>query len=118
MPNYNRKGPENEGPRTGRQLGRSNPENKGLNDEEIARKNADQPKQQQGRGRKDGSGKEHTDKRHFNSVRPKRGKRGPNRKHHSDKDDNNANQGGRGKGTGRGRGRSRGRVAGRGSGRD
>jgi hypothetical protein len=81
MPSYNRKGPVNEGPRTGRKLGRSNPENKGLIDEEIARKNAEQPKQRQGRGRKDGSGKEQGDRRKFNQVSPKRGKRGPNRKH-------------------------------------
>ncbi|MEA3449214.1 MAG: DUF5320 family protein [Bacteroidota bacterium] len=88
MPNYNRKGPENEGPRTGRKLGRSNPENKGLSDEEIARKNADQSKQGQGRGRKDGSGQGQGDRRKFNHVSPKKGKRGPNRKHIPNGDDN------------------------------
>ena len=99
MPNYNRKGPENEGPRTGRKLGKSNPENNGLSDEEIARKNAEQPKQGQGRGQGDG--------RKFNQVSPKKGKRGPNRKHIPNGDDNAPP--GRGQGKGRGRGRGKGR---------
>ncbi len=102
MPNYNRKGPENEGPRTGRKLGRSHSENKGLSEEEIARKNADQPRERQGRGRRDGSGKNQGDKRHFNSVSQKRGKRGPNRKHASNNDDaRGRGQSGRGRGQGK-----------------
>ncbi|MFO7868514.1 MAG: DUF5320 domain-containing protein [Bacteroidales bacterium] len=35
MSNLNRKGPLNEGPMTGRKLGRCNPDNKGKSDEEI-----------------------------------------------------------------------------------
>lgn len=35
MPGLNRKGPLGEGPRTGRGLGRCNPQNKGKTDEEI-----------------------------------------------------------------------------------
>ena len=34
MPGLNRKGPLGEGPRTGRGLGRSNPQNKGKTEEE------------------------------------------------------------------------------------
>ncbi|MGC9331658.1 MAG: hypothetical protein ACP5DZ_07265 [Bacteroidales bacterium] len=68
-------------------MGKSNPENKGLSDEEIARKNAEQPKQGQCRGRRDGSGRGQGDRRKFNQVSPKKGKRGPNRKHIPNGDD-------------------------------
>lgn len=57
MPNYNRKGPENEGPRTGRKLGKSNPDNKGLTDEEMAQKNANKPQRGNRGGKRDGTGR-------------------------------------------------------------
>ncbi|MEA1873475.1 MAG: hypothetical protein U9N51_03470 [Bacteroidota bacterium] len=38
MPNLNHKGPEGQGPKTGNNQGKCNPENKGLNDEEIINK--------------------------------------------------------------------------------
>ena len=81
MPNYNRKGPEGEGPRTGRKLGKSNPENRGLSEEEIAQNNANKSRQHKGRGRND----EETDDR---------GKRDGSGKGRGRKD-------GRGKGRGR-----------------
>ena len=36
MPGLNRKGPQGEGPMTGRKMGRCNPDNKGKTDEEIS----------------------------------------------------------------------------------
>lgn len=77
MPNYNRKGPENKGPMTGRKMGKGNPENKGLTEEEIARKNEKESGGNKGRGSKDGSGK--------NKGRGRKGfggrKKGQNRRH-------------------------------------
>jgi len=35
MPNLNRRGPEGEGPMTGRKMGRCNPDNKGKTNEQI-----------------------------------------------------------------------------------
>jgi hypothetical protein len=45
MANFNHKGPENQGSQTGRKLGKCNPDNKGLTEEEIINKNANQPQQ-------------------------------------------------------------------------
>jgi hypothetical protein len=70
MSNLNRKGPVNEGPMTGRKLGRCNPDNKGKTDDEIyeVQDNAYQGRgqglgrglgvrgQKQGRGRGSGRG--------------------------------------------------------------
>lgn len=39
MPGFNRRGPENEGAKTGRGMGRCNPANHGKTDEEIVRGN-------------------------------------------------------------------------------
>lgn len=48
MSNFNRKGPQNEGPMTGRKKGLCNPENRGLNRDELVQK--DQPVAGYGRG--------------------------------------------------------------------
>jgi len=48
MSNFNRKGPQNEGPMTGRKQGLCNPENRGLNRAELVQK--DQPVAGYGRG--------------------------------------------------------------------
>lgn len=53
MPNLNHKGPEGEGPRTGQNQGKCNPENKGLSEEEILSKKSHSG---QGRMRSDGKG--------------------------------------------------------------
>jgi hypothetical protein len=59
MPNLNRRGPNGEGPRTGRGLGRCNPENKGKTDEEILCDRTENDSNQEifyGRGRQLGYG--------------------------------------------------------------
>jgi hypothetical protein len=83
MPNYNRTGPEGKGPRTGRKLGKSNPENKGLSKEEIAQNNADQPEEGKGRGKRDGKGQGRQDGSGKGRGRRKFGRRksGKNRRH-------------------------------------
>ena len=59
MPNLNRRGPNGEGSRTGRGLGRCNPQNKGKTDEEILRDRTENDSNQEifyGRGRQLGYG--------------------------------------------------------------
>ncbi len=52
MPGLNRRGPQGEGPMTGRRMGRCNPENKGKTDDEILqnRDSSITPAQGTGRG--------------------------------------------------------------------
>jgi hypothetical protein len=59
MSGLNRKGPEGEGPMTGRRMGHCNPENKGKTDQEILqnRMSSLQPGQGQGRGSGLGQGR-------------------------------------------------------------
>ena len=59
MPSLNRRGPNGEGPRTGRGLGRCNPQNKGKTDDEILRDRTENDSNQEifyGRGRQLGYG--------------------------------------------------------------
>ena len=49
MPGLNQTGPMGQGPRTGRGMGRCNPDNKGKTDDEILQ-NSEQSYQVQGRG--------------------------------------------------------------------
>lgn len=46
MPGFNRRGPNEEGPMTGRRMGRCNPENKGKTDEELLQSHASDFQQQ------------------------------------------------------------------------
>ena len=52
MPGLNRKGPQGDGPMTGRRMGRCNPDNKGKTDDEILqnRDSSLEPGQGMGRG--------------------------------------------------------------------
>ena len=52
MPGLNRKGPQGDGPMTGRRMGRCNPDNKGKTDNEISqnRDSSLEPGQGMGRG--------------------------------------------------------------------
>ena len=52
MPGLNRKGPQGDGPMTGRKMGRCNPNNKGKTDDEILqnRDSSLEPSQGMGRG--------------------------------------------------------------------
>lgn len=52
MPGLNRRGPQGEGPMTGRRMGRCNPDNKGKTDDEILqnRDSSAEPGQGMGRG--------------------------------------------------------------------
>ena len=58
MPGLNRKGPQGEGPMTGRRMGRCNPDNRGKSDDEISQSqnNSFQPGQGMGRGMGRGRG--------------------------------------------------------------
>ena len=60
MPNLNKKGPDGNGPMTGRKLGHCNPENKGKTDEEILqlRESSNQPTQGMRRGQGLGRGRQ------------------------------------------------------------
>ena len=56
MPNLNRKGPDGNGPMTGRKLGHCNPESKGKTDEEILQMRESSNQQTQGMRRGQGRG--------------------------------------------------------------
>lgn len=58
MPGLNRRGPNQEGPMTGRKLGKCNPENRGRSEEEILqnRMNTESSSFSAGRGRRLGRG--------------------------------------------------------------
>jgi len=60
MPNLNRKGPDGNGPMTGRKLGHCNPESKGKTEEEILqmRESNNQPTQGMRRGQGRGRGRQ------------------------------------------------------------
>jgi len=51
MPGFNRKGPQGEGPMTGRRMGRCNPNNKGKTDDEILQNRDSSVVPEQGIGR-------------------------------------------------------------------
>jgi hypothetical protein len=51
MPGFNRKGPQGEGPMTGRRMGRCNPNNKGKTDDEILQNRNSSVVPEQGIGR-------------------------------------------------------------------
>ncbi len=57
MPGLNRKGPQSEGPMTGRKMGRCNPENKGKTDDEILQNKDSSLESGQGMGRGQGLGR-------------------------------------------------------------
>ncbi len=50
MPGLNRRGPQGEGPMTGRRMGRCNPDNKGKTDDEILQNKDPLPEQGLGMG--------------------------------------------------------------------
>jgi hypothetical protein len=51
MPGLNRRGPNDEGPMTGRKMGRCNPDNKGKTDDEIIQSSSTPSQSNQRRGR-------------------------------------------------------------------
>jgi hypothetical protein len=57
MPGLNRKGPQGEGPMTGRKMGRCNPDNKGKTDEEILQSKDSSLEPDRGMGRGLGLGR-------------------------------------------------------------